>query len=269
MGLGKKVEIEKIYVKGKRERLQDEVPVEILLKIFLNGKLISTVSCSPKNEIELAIGYVISNGYLEDYSCLNTVNLCEDESEKEKKSFTLVKKIEIEGKGSEDESILMGSSKFITSGCGSIDDFILEKDLNSIDSGTQVLSGIILDLNKETLVHQKLKKESGGLHATALFTSGGKIICIMEDIGRHNCLDKIFGYILINELKSEDKIIFTSGRISFDFIYKISRMSFPIVVTNSSSTSSAIDLAKKIDLTLISYARGNRFNIYSSSHRII
>ncbi len=269
MGLGKKVEIEKVKADGKREKLQDIIPVEVLLKIYLNGKLVSTISCSPKNEIELAVGYIISNGYLQDYSSLNTAVLCDDGTEEENKSFGLVKKIDIEGKVSDGDSTVMRDARFITPGCGSIDEFILEKDLNHIDSRNRISPGIILALNKETLAHQKLKKESGGLHTTALFTDSGRIICIMEDIGRHNCLDKIFGHMLINELKPEDKIIFTSGRVSFDFIYKISRMSVPVAVTNSSSSSSAIGLANKIGLTLIGYARGNRFNIYSSSCRII
>lgn len=269
MGLGKKVKIEKIYTDGRRDQLQDTIPLEILLKIYLEGKHISTISCSPQNEIELAVGYIISNGYLDDYSQLNTVNLCDDEIIEENKSFTLVKKIEIEGKVPGDGSFQNLRAKFISSGCGSIDDYILEKELKMIDSRIRVPSGIILGLNKATLVHQKLKKESGGLHVTALFTGSGKNICTMEDMGRHNCLDKIFGHVLVNELNTEDKIIFTSGRISFDFIFKISRMSFPIIVTNSSSSSSAVDLAKKIGLTLIGYARGSRFNIYSSSQRII
>ena len=269
MGLGKTVEIEKVKANGKREKLRDIIPVETLLKIYLNGKLISTISCSPNNEIELAVGYIISNEYLRDYSFLNTAVLCDDRTREENKSFDLIKKIDIEGKVPDDDFAVIGDARFITPGCGSIDDFILEKDLNHIDSRNRVLSGIILGLNKETLARQELKKESCGLHATALFTDSGKIICTMEDIGRHNCLDKIFGHMLINELKPEDKIVFTSGRISFDFIYKISRMSIPIAVTNSSISSSAISLAQKIGLTLIGYARGSRFNIYSSSYRII
>ena len=269
MGLGEKVKIVKIYADGRRDKIQDEIPEEILLKIYFNGKHISTLSCSPQNEVELAAGYIISNGYMEDYSHLNTINLCDDETVIEKNSFTLVKKIEIKGKVPGGGSLQNINAKFISSGCGSIDDFILEKELKMIDSRVRIPSGIILGLNKATSAHQKLKKESGGLHVTSLFTSSGKIICLMEDIGRHNCLDKIFGHTLINEIDAKDKIIFTSGRISFDFIYKISRMSFPIIVTNSSSSSSAVDLANKIGLTLIGYARGNRFNIYSSSQRII
>ena len=121
----------------------------------------------------------------------------------------------------------------------------------------------------ETSVYQKYKKKFGGIHSAAVFDSYGRLKNIMEDIGRHNCIDKIFGYMLINNLQFSDKIIFTTGRLTVDIIYKICNMSIPVVVTNSSITSSAVLLAKEANLTAIGYARGKRFNIYSCPRRIL
>jgi len=95
------------------------------------------------------------------------------------------------------------------------------------------------------------------------------MIIAMEDIGRHNCLDKVFGHIFIRELDPLNKMIFTSGRVSLDLVFKVSRISVPVIVTNSSVTYSAAMLADKIGLTIIGYARGNRFNIYSCPERIV
>ena len=126
----------------------------------------------------------------------------------------------------------------------------------------------MLGLNKKTSGQQKYKKEFGGLHSAALFNKDGNLLNLVEDIGRHNCIDKIAGYMFIKKIPAQDKIIFTTGRLSIDVIYKICRMQIPIIVTNSSVTFSAALLAKKINLTVIGYARSGRFNIYSGSRRI-
>jgi FdhD protein len=267
--IGKKVKIEKIRASTGSEILQDIIPAELLLTIVLNNNAISIISCSPQNLIELTIGYLINNGYIKKYSDINIINFCEDFLSKKKSLVAFNANVSVNANCKETNSDGLNYVKFISSACGSLDEFIFEKKLNRITNDIKVRQEIILKLNSETLKHQKYKKEFGGLHSAALFDRDGKILNLMEDIGRHNCIDKITGYMLINNIEFSDKIIFTTGRLSLDVIYKICRMSVPVIVTNSSITHSAVQLAKKMNLTAIGYARSGRFNVYSNPVRII
>jgi FdhD protein len=267
--LGKKIKIEKIKASSGKADLIDIIPFELLLTISLNGNAISTISCSPANLIELTVGYLINNGYIESYSDIELLKICSQDIGKIISRNDLASKIEVSAAIDKDKIRHSDSLRFISLECGSIDDFIFEKGLKKIKSSLRIASAIILSLNMETVSKQRYKKEFGGLHSAALFNKNGNLLNLAEDIGRHNCIDKIAGFMLIKRLSPEDKIIFTTGRLGIDVIYKICRMQIPIIVTNSSITFSAAVLAKKINLTVIGYARGSRFNIYSWPRRIL
>jgi formate dehydrogenase accessory protein FdhD len=160
--------------------------------------------------------------------------------------------------------------KYIPAGCGSFDEIILqkEKEIGKIKSKSKVSGSTILKLNLKNLKNQKIKKEFGGLHSSALFDYDCNCLCIMEDIGRHNCIDKLAGYIAAHNIDPCGKIIFTTGRLSIDIIFKIYMMSVAVIVSNSSITHSAVLLAKRIGITSIGYLRGGRFNIYSNPSRV-
>lgn len=267
--LGKKIKIEKIKASSGKADLIDIIPFELLLTISLNGNAISTISCSPANLIELTVGYLTNNGYIESYSDIELLKICSQDIGKIISRNDLASKIEVSAAIDKDKIRHSDSLRFISLECGSIDDFIFEKGLKKIKSNLRIASDIILSLNMETVSKQRYKKEFGGLHSAALFNKNGNLLNLAEDIGRHNCIDKIAGFMLIKRLSPEDKIIFTTGRLGIDVIYKICRMQIPIIVTNSSITFSAAVLAKKINLTVIGYARGSRFNIYSWPRRIL
>jgi len=267
--LGKKVEIEKIRSASGKEVLRDIIPAEILLTIFLNNIPLSTLSCSPVNVYELAIGFLINNGYIEKYKEINLIRKCEDELNLKNRIPAMSIKVETSCRDETNEIKNSEFIKFISSVCGNADRLISDNKLPKIKSNSRFAAEVILKLNQETMKLQKYKKEYGGLHCAALFDTIGNCLVIMEDLGRHNCIDKIAGYMQIFGLHPYDKAIFTTGRLTVDTIYKIYQMSIPVIVTNSSITHSAVLLAKKINLTSIGYARGGRFNIYTHPLRII
>ena len=283
MELGKKVKIKKIKASSGCEQLLDIIPDEMQLSIFLNKNLISVVSCSPENEIQLAIGYLLSGGYLDKYSDIDTVFYCDDEKynmENKKKDsrngknigsdrFPFARRIEVSCNAGDEDVIRAKKIKFISPAYSSISDFVSDERLEKTKSSIEFDPKIILKLNKEALSYQKHKKEFGGLHSGALFSKSGDAIKIIEDIGKYNCIDKIIGYSMMNNISLEDKIFFTTGRVSLGIIFKIYRMSIPVVVTNSSVTYSSVTVAEKLNLTVVGYARGNRFNVYSCPWRII
>jgi len=281
--LGKKVKIKKVKASSGCEQLIDIIPDEIQLSIFLNKNLISIVSCSPENEMQLAIGYLLSGGYLDKYSDIDTIFYCDDEKyniENKKKDssngkntgsgrFPFTRRIEVSCNAGDEDVIRARKVKFIPPAYSSISNFISVGKLEKIKSSIEFDPQTILKLNKEVLSYQNHKKEFGGLHSGALFSKSGDVVKIIEDIGKYNCIDKIIGYSMMNNISLEDKIFFTTGRVSLGIIFKIYRMSIPVVVTNSSVTYSSVTVAEELNLTIVGYARGNRFNVYSCPWRII
>ncbi|MES0341442.1 MAG: formate dehydrogenase accessory sulfurtransferase FdhD [Candidatus Humimicrobiaceae bacterium] len=281
MGIGKTIKIQKIKASGIREEKQDIIPGELLLNIFVNGKRVSLLSCSPSGIIELVIGYIVSNGYADDYERIELVDLCRDEEGRsqdvngEGAGFHGIMSAKVRITGYDRADPPGGIIPYLSAGCGNLDPAVIEevfkKDIDLVKSKKDMTvdNKVILELGKKLIKEQKYKNEFGGLHSAALFNNEGQMLSLMEDLGRHNCIDKIYGHMLINSITPEDKMIFTSGRASLDLVFKALKMSVPIIVTNSSVTYDAAEIAQRAGLTLIGYARGKRFNIYSCPERII
>jgi FdhD protein len=263
--LSQSIKTKKIRSGGIQEEITDVLPYEVLLTINLNDRHTLTLSCSPSRLIELAIGYLVNNGYVDDYADIGLIRLCSQESSKD-----AVGRI-IHVCAQETKNVQEGTKtvKYLSSACGDIDDAILAQSLKKVKSSHKFDAAVILALNKNALAAQKYKKLCGGLHSASLFDDKANIISTAEDIGRHNCIDKIAGFMLKNKMDASDKILFTTGRISIDVVYKVSRMKIPVLVSNSSVTYSAAEAAKKLDMSVIGYARGERFNMYSYPERII
>jgi len=115
---------------------------------------------------------------------------------------------------------------------------------------------------------QDLYKKTGGVH-TSILTDGDRIILSAEDVGRHNSLDKIAGLYLLGEAEFRNKILLSTGRISSDMLQKAARIGAAIVISRTSPTSMSVELADRWGITLIGYARRDRFNLYTHPMRII
>lgn len=112
--------------------------------------------------------------------------------------------------------------------------------------------------------------QTGGIHASCLFTTGGELLQIREDVGRHNALDKLIGTnFLSGTMPLTDKILMVSGRASFELVQKAAHAGLGILVAVGAPSSLAVQLAEECDMTLIGFARNNRFNIYSCANRIL
>jgi FdhD protein len=114
---------------------------------------------------------------------------------------------------------------------------------------------------------QALYRETGGVHTSAL-SDGEQIVLVAEDIGRHNTLDKIAGLCLMKNIWPDTRILITTGRISSEMLQKAARLRAPILISRTSPSSLSIEMAERYGITLIGYARRNRFNVYSNSQRI-
>ncbi|MDB6055617.1 MAG: formate dehydrogenase family accessory protein FdhD [Verrucomicrobiales bacterium] len=125
----------------------------------------------------------------------------------------------------------------------------------------------IQNLAEQLSDSQKVFSATGGLHGVALFSMGGKLLVAREDVGRHNAVDKVIGWALLEKRSNQRNILMVSGRISFEIVQKALNARIPVIAGISAPTSLAVELARKSRLTLIGFARGQCFNVYAGKIR--
>jgi len=129
---------------------------------------------------------------------------------------------------------------------------------------------ILTDVPNRLRAAQDTFEKTGGLHAAAVFDTDGNLVTTMEDIGRHNAVDKVLGFLLRNErLPGSDYGLLVSGRASFELMQKAAVAGIPLLAAVSAPSSLAVQVAKEFNMTLVGFLRGNTFNIYSGAERVV
>ena len=256
-------EIEKINVlrltEDGRESIEDIVVREFPVTIILNNEELVTMLCSPKNLDYLTVGFLFSEGLLESRDEIKNVLVDENRG--------IVRINTIEEKDFDNDFMF---KRMITSGCGRGASFYHAADAENreqIQSGTKISTGEVLTLMREFQQKSEIFRETGGVHSAALCDIKN-ILVFMEDIGRHNAIDKIFGKCMMEDIPTEGRIVVTSGRVSSEILLKVSRRNIPIIVSKSAPTNLGVRLAGELGMTLLGFARGKRVNAYTNDWRI-
>jgi FdhD protein len=143
------------------------------------------------------------------------------------------------------------------------------RGVDSLPDSGSVTRQVIAGLTDALRQRQTLFERTGGLHGAALFTAGGDVLAVREDVGRHNAVDKLLGWSLLNApAAGEAMVLMVSGRLSFELAQKAVIGRIPILAGVSAPSSLAVELAGQFELTLIGFLRGESFNIYSRPDRI-
>ncbi len=237
----------------------DEVAAEFPLTVRLNGEEWATMVCTPSNLEEMVVGFLASEGIIRRYKEITSLSIDRD------KGFAYV---EID-KLPEDRA-KNTSKRFIGSCCGKSRQFYFTNDMltaKTITSKTELTAQQAIHHMQELQNHSHEFQRTGGMHNAAICSSTGLIQCY-QDIGRHNALDKLYGYCLMNHIPVKDKVIAFSGRISSEVLLKISKMGIGILLSKSAPTNLALDLADDLGITAIGFIRGDRMNVYTHPERI-
>jgi len=237
----------------ENERLKktDEVAVEHLLKIYVNKKRFLSITCSPENLEYLVFGLLFSDGLIKDKSEVRSLNV------KNGCCYAEVK---------EDRS-LSHHQRIRSSGCGNA--FFTPPKMEKVSAPFFTVSPeTILNLTKDLEKISQTYHSTGGVHSAAL-ADQERIVLFSEDIGRHNAVDKVIGEALVKGINPADKIFLTSGRISSEIVSKIARANGSVIVSKSAPTNWAVKLARFYQMTLIGFARGKRFNLYTHPERVL
>jgi FdhD protein len=140
----------------------------------------------------------------------------------------------------------------------------------AVESELQASAELLAQLPERLRRHQPAFAETGGLHATGLFASTEDLLCLREDVGRHNAMDKVIGWAFAEQrLPLTDSILCVSGRLSFELVQKAAVAGCPIVVAVGAPSSLAVELARDRRLTLCGFVRGGRVNVYSEEWRVV
>ena len=249
--------VEILKYKGESNSfIQDEIIIEHPFTIFLNNEELVTILCTPNFLIELTVGFLFSENYIDDLDEIENLEMGQG-------SKTILVSTKEKNRGLRDK---FRGRRTITSGCGKNTSFynvIDSKTSNRISNKLDISPVLVVQLMREFNNLSVLFKETGGVHSCAL-ASVDRILFYAEDIGRHNALDKVLGSGHLSGIDFEDKLVLTTGRISSEMLIKASKRKVPIIISRSAPTSLAIDLAKELGITLIGFARGDKMNIYNN-----
>ncbi len=245
------------------QNVNDELTVEGGLQININNKPFSLTMRTPGDDEELIRGLLYSEDIYRGEETLN-IKLSETENNIITEANINIDENLIRSGYSNSRNFLSASSCGI---CG-------KTELQEIDSTCKLTDESKIDINttskmfKEMSKHQKTFQSSGGSHATGAFTLGGELICVREDIGRHNAVDKVIGYLVNKNQLSEAKCLTVSGRISYEIVSKAFAAKIPILAAVSAPSSLAVDFAKELGITLFGFCRESKATCYSHTERV-
>ncbi|SEN63604.1 FdhD protein [Mesobacillus persicus] len=248
------------YSGGQFLHVEDVIVNEFPLTIFVNDVEFATMVCTPTHFKEMVVGFLASEGVIRFSDEILSLNI--DES----RGYAYVT---IKAKTTTNQEYY--SKRFIGSCCGKSRQFYFHNDAKTArtsTSTTRITAAQSIYLMNEMQSSSLVFQETGGVHNAALCTPE-EILAVRTDIGRHNALDKLFGYSILNRMPVRDKIIVFSGRISSEVLLKAAKIGVGIVLSKSAPTDLAIKLAKDLNITAVGFIRGESFNVYSCPERIV
>jgi FdhD protein len=239
---------------GKWEAVQAEVIEEGQLAIFVNGRELVALMCSPYDPEQLALGFLANEGLINSYEDVVISHVC--------RSGGCV-------------DIWLSHSiwdkprrRVVTSGCTGGQTFRDLADAQTpVETDLKVLPEQIGSLINQLQSDDSLYARARGVHVSAL-SDGNDLLVVTEDIGRHNTVDRLRGECLRKGIDPKGKLLLTSGRISSEMIQKAAQMGCPVVASRTSPTSLTVQLARAWNITLCGYVRRNRMNVYSYPERL-
>jgi len=268
------------FKKNKFEKIDDLISIEEPLEISIKYKdqnewLIRSLSITmrtPGHDEDLVRGFLFNEQIIQN---LNEIESIESVGEKVGR-YKIQNKILITINNSKNINISKIKRDFLTnSSCGvcgksSLDALEIIKKEKTFKDEPKLTKEIIINSPSILRQNQSEFSKTGGIHASGLFSSDGKLISLREDVGRHNALDKIIGDVLNkNQIDPKNQFITCSGRLNFELVQKVLMTNIGLMIGVGAPTSLAIDLANRFDMTLIGFVKEDSFNVYTNNQKVI
>ncbi|OFN76631.1 MULTISPECIES: formate dehydrogenase accessory sulfurtransferase FdhD [unclassified Corynebacterium] len=242
----------------------DTVTGEEPLEIRVGGQTLTTTMRTPGHDVELAHGFLHSEGHISSASDLKEARYCAGASADGRNPYNLLD-VEL----TNPHAITLADLRLTTTTsacgvCGTSSIEALMKQSRYEIPQVPVDPGVVAKLPETLKREQKQFRKTGGIHAAGAFTLDGEPIVVREDVGRHNAADKVIGHLLMEGmLPASDLILVMSSRASFELVNKAAMAGFGMLVAVSAASSLAVETARETGMALVGFARGDRFNLYS------
>jgi FdhD protein len=260
-------EVVRYSVSRKPTRCVDTVAAEEPFEIRVRGRGIAVTMRTPGNDFELAAGFLFSEGVIRKREDVVGMAPClQSDSPQDTMNVFLAPSVKVDFKR-------LTRHVFASSSCGlcgktSID--AVRQNFPAITSQLTVPVKILARITRTMRAAQSTFDRTGGLHAAAVFDGEGRLLVLREDVGRHNAVDKVIGFgLLESKLPFGSHVLLVSGRASFEIMQKALAAGIPIVCAISAPSSLAVELARDSGQTLVGFLRGRTMNVYTSPERIL
>jgi FdhD protein len=264
------VSIARVYEcrEGELHVVDDYVVGEEPLEIRIGDVPLSVTMRTPGQDLELAAGFVFTEGIIRGRDQLASVNHAPDE----KQNGANRVRIDLAA-GVELDPELTRRNFFAASSCGicgkaSID-AVRVRGIAPANPDFQLAPDVLWNMPEKLRSAQAIFGRTGGLHAAGLFNGAGELLVLREDVGRHNAVDKVVGWALLEgRVPLREHVLLVSGRGGFEIVQKAAVAGVPVVASVSAPSDLAVNLARELGLTLVGFLRGHRFVIYSGETRL-
>ena len=251
---------------------EDSLAVEEPLEVRVSGSSFSVTMRSPGDDFDLVAGFLVSEGVIWEADQLASMRFCAGTDEQGLQTFNVVDAELSPGTAPPDLSLerhVYTSSSCGICGTASIDAVHKATHFGLTDDDTMWSSTLLGSLPDRLREHQKVFDRTGGVHAAGLFSTDGELMCLREDVGRHNAVDKVVGWALREQrLPLRGTVLQVSGRASFELVQKAHMAGIPVLAAVSAPSSLAVEHAESAGMTLLGFSRGGGFNVYAGVHRI-
>jgi FdhD protein len=256
---------------GVARQQPDELAGEEPLEMRVAGRPIAVTMRTPGHDFELVAGFLWTEGLLSQPGDLAGLRYCTPAGEDQ--NYNVID-VDLRA-GVPDLTEGRERSFYTTSSCGvcgkaSIDAVTVRGPFDVAGDPLRLEPGDLASLPDRLRAAQKVFDRTGGLHAAGLFGADGEVLCLREDVGRHNAVDKVVGWAITeHRLPLVGCTLMVSGRASFELVQKALMAGVPALAAVSAPSSLAVELADESGMTLIGFLRGNSMNVYAGAHRIV
>jgi FdhD protein len=221
---------------------------------------------TPGNDFELAVGFLFTEAIIRSHHDVGSVAYCDLPDEEQQYNVVTVRVARAF------DPVSVQRNFYATSSCGVCGKASLEQVALScarVGDGPVVAGSVLLRLPEALRRAQRIFEQTGGLHAAGLFDPSGRIATVREDVGRHNAVDKLVGQALLSgQIPLAERILFVSGRVSFEIVQKAAMAGIPMVAAVSAPSSLAVDTAEGLGMTVVGFVRERGFNVYTHPERV-
>ena len=263
-----------VHVNGEVSVRRDEtLAVEEPLEIRVLGRPLAVTMRTPGDDFDLAVGFLVTEGLVRGGDEVTQIRYCAGATDDDANTYNVLDVSLAPGVAPPD--IGLERSFYTTSSCGicgkaSIDAVRTRSAYDVAADAVTVSSALLATLPDALRAAQAVFERTGGLHAAGLFRGDGELLCVREDVGRHNAFDKVIGWAAREgRLPLAGTVMLASGRASFELVQKAVMAGVPVLAAVSAPSSLAVELAAESGMTLVGFLRGAAMNVYSGEQRIV